>query len=293
MTVISWGEYFRRNIEGCLADAKKELDKLEEGRHVVSEGSAFGAVESDVEIAADVFLGEFICDRLSEDKAIARITVEGAVGDKLFPNGWAWVTVDPLDGSLNYFSSGDSLGLPYSACITVLSRQPEGGAAFNDVLAAGVIDLRGGDLWSASWHNGEYRTYFNGRRTRTQDVRDLDLGRMIVVGEMYYPENRDKLAKAFAGTKGWLRNPGSAAYEMALIASGTAAAYICDRQKQHELGAAFALVKGAGGVALTSGKQDLGQVPYDFRTQTPVVLAANEHIANQLFERFSRAGVSF
>ncbi|HRH31779.1 MAG TPA: inositol monophosphatase family protein, partial [bacterium] len=103
------------------------------------------------------------------------------------------------------------------------------------------------------------------------------------------PENREKVFRAFSDVKGWLRSPGSAAYEMASVASGQAAAFICDRQKQHELGAGYALVKGAGGVAVDWDGQDLGSRVYDFKTQTPVILAANRQIADQLLELLNRS----
>jgi fructose-1,6-bisphosphatase/inositol monophosphatase family enzyme len=105
---------------------------------------------------------------------------------------------------------------------------------------------------------------------------------------MYYPDNRQRLARAFAGEKGWLRSCGSAAYEMALVASGTAVAFVCGSQKQHELGAGYALVKGAGGVAVDWDGRDLGVRTYDFKTQTPVVLACNMAIADQILERLHR-----
>lgn len=71
---------------------------------------------------------------------------------------------------------------------------------------------------------------------------------------------------------------------MALVASGQAVAFICDRQKMHELGAGYALVKGAGGVVVDFEGNDLGPKEYDFNKQMPVILAANKNIVDQLIE---------
>jgi len=47
-------------------------------------------------------------------------------------------------------------------------------------------------------------------------------------------------------------------------------------------------VKGAGGVAVDWDGNDLGPRTYDFKTQTPCILAANQAIAEQILERLHR-----
>lgn len=271
---------FEIQISEILRLGRHMLACMNDGSWVVKHGE-FGSTTHDAELRADVELGNFYRGKLFGLSGVRWVSVEGQPDESL-NGGEYWATVDPLDGSLNFKTKGKSLGLPFSSCITVLSHKCD--ASFSDVVAAGVIDLRLGDVWSAHRENNGYVSCMNGEKAVTARSEKLDLTQMVVIGEFYYPENRDRLCKAFAGKKGWLRNPGSAAYEMALIASGQAVAYICDRQKQHELGAAYALVKGAGGVAVDFDGKDLGSRMYDFKMQTPVVLAANQRIADEIVQ---------
>lgn len=276
-----------------LRDGKEKLLSLHEGEKVVQEGSSFGDPEKDIELAADKTLGHFFQEKICQIPTIGRVTVEGISEDAINSEGEFWVTVDPIDGSLNYKTRGQTTGFPYTCCVTVLGRYE--GATFNDVQWAAVLDLRKGieDFWLAvekpPLNITKYLTTVNNLWAKRAQIDRFDLGSQIVIGEMYYPENREKLIRAFKGQKGWLRSPGSASYEMASVATGQAVAFVCDRQKQHELGAGYALVTGAGGVAVDWDGNDLGPRIYDFKTQTPVVLAANRRIADDILRLLSQS----
>ncbi|MFA6296346.1 MAG: inositol monophosphatase family protein [Patescibacteria group bacterium] len=270
----------------CLFSASLTIKGLEGGNEVVKLGEGFGSLGDDTEIKADRLIGDAIMKLLLTDNDVQRITIEGMPDYSHAEQRKYWVCVDPLDGSLNYGSKMMTIGLPYTTCVTVLSKCSN--ATFADIIACGVIDHRSDDLWCAYFDDDGVLKAKIGCFTAFTDKRpNLDLGSMIVFGEMYYPENRNLLLKMFSGCKGWLRNPGSAAYEMAMVSSGSAVAFICDRQKQHELGAGYLLVKAAGGVAVDFSGKDLGQYEYVFNAQTPVILAANQNIANELLRRIS------
>lgn len=269
-----------------LHGAKKALYACKDGGRIMKQGAAFGDMAHDTDLRADRVLGERLMDGFRSLPGIARITIEGCTSDLLIRDRGFWVTIDPLDGSLNFLRHGGTIGFPFTCCVTILDRAKD--ATFNNIVMAGVLDLRdtngAGDLWIAERTDEGFRTTLNGVPIIPSSDHVLDLGHQIVIGEFYYPEHREKLARLFAGTKGWLRNPGSAAYEMACVASGQAVAFLCDRQKQHELGAGYALVKGAGGVAIDWDGVDLATRPYLFHTQTPAILAANMHIADHLLD---------
>ena len=284
--MISENQKLAEAIERDLLHVYVELRDLKGGETVVRTGDGFGELENDTEILADRFIGELLVKKFSKRSShdAGRITIEGFETD-ISGSGQLWYCVDPLDGSLNFKTRGTGIGLPYCSCVTVL-KGVNHDHTFSDVLVGSVFDLRSHDRWTVFRNEaGEYRSRFNRAPARTLQETHFDLGSMIVLGEMYYPENREMLCRAFAGEKGSLRNCGSAAYEMALVASGTAAAFICDRQKNHELGAGYALVLGAGGVAVDLEGNDIGQLPYDFNAKTPVILAANQEIADQILER--------
>lgn len=281
---------FARWCTTVLQLGRTFLQELQDGDRIIHEGAGFGDLKNDTEIKADRELGLFLRDQLRRREPVSRISVEGLPDEMVdaFEGHPLWVTVDPLDGSLNHRTRRGTIGLPHTSCLTALKVTAEP-FLFNQIVVGCVVDHRSGDWWRAFRLGDEpFVTWCNGELARTHPDTKLDLGKHIVIGEMYYSTNRDRLIRAFVGERGNLRNPGSAAYEMALVASGTAIAFICDRQKQHELGAGYALVKGAGGVALDWDGKDLATREYTLNTQTPVILAANLAIADQILERLHR-----
>jgi len=271
---------FRQMIADSLFIAKRRLRTIKDGEGVAAEGVIYGDLLNDVEIVADIELGKIFRKFYAGQACTGVLTVEGQ-RDEQIGNGECWICIDPLDGSLNYARRGLTLGLPYTACITIFDRFL--GAKFCNIIAAGVIDLRNGDIWvSVLKPTGSFRSTLNGYVLQHDQDCTLDIGSNIVFGEMYYPENRELLFNLFHGQKGYLRNPGSAAYEMAMVASGNAVAYICDRQKCHELGAAYALVKGSGGVVVDIYGNPLDDVDFIFNSQQSVVLAINQAIADEI-----------
>ncbi len=267
--------------------AQRRLSQLSHGEEVIKRGGAFGDAYNDTELRADAHLGAFLGEAMLNNLLVGHVTVEGGMDQSNGRKGY-WVVIDPLDGSLNYLRRGKVGGFPYTACVTILSKKQ--GATFNDILGACIIDLRTGDLWVSSIQkHGGFETSVNGERAEPHLIEQVDLGKSVIIAEMYYVDNREIVALAFHDQKGWLRNPGSAAYEMASVSSGQAVAFICRTQKQHEVGAGYALVKGAGGVALDWDGNDLGSQPFTFKTQTPVILATTASLGTEIVGRLRQA----
>ena len=274
-------------IEGALREAFVVLQGLgqKEGGRMIGSGEAFGDLDDDIEIQADFLLGQAIADFLREKKVNCRLQIEGQKEMLLGPSpAEYYIAVDPLDGSLNFAKRGKTLGLPFSCSITAFSLVGDK-CCFKDVEAAGCIDLRSKDLWLAEKGNG---CFLNGNPCHTSGITRMDIRKGIIIGEMYYPENRELLCQIFRGEKGWLRNPGSSAYEMSLVASGQVDAYICDRQKLDILGMAYLIVKEAGGSVIDFDGNDLGKKEYIFHSQTPVVLSATESLSSEILARIKQ-----
>ena len=206
--------------------------------------------------------------------------------------------VDPVDGSLCCKLRGPTMGMPFGTCITVVKSRPDGSMRFSDIQAAGLIDLRSGVIWLADRNVIHGRMGIsvrdrNGRWAHPQPIeaKKLDLGKMPVIAELYYPEMREKAFRAFRGEKGYLRSLSGAAIEMAYVASGQVALFFCDRQKQDVGGTGYAFVKGAGGFVCDFDGNLIDDVPYTFRnpdgalSQTPMILAGNEALARELLAR--------
>ena len=264
----------------------KLIDAYDDARQTVNLGSGFGDPVNDTEINADRQIGDALIGFLKRC-AVSEIWAEGfsPVENPTYTNGLR-VFIDPLDGSLNFLRSKGNIALPYTSVISV--TRPVGSTLiFGNILASGVVDLRTNEVWYAEKGKGVAFSIY-GQRVEANGRKVLDLGMGVVIGEFYYPENRRLLMDVFP-EKGWLRNCGSAAYEMMLVASGVADAYVCDRQKNHELGAGYLAVTEAGGAALDFDGNDLGLTVYDFNAQTPVVLGATKEIALEIVERIKKA----
>ena len=275
-----------QDLSSVLESAYERFKLLDEsGVEVVSQGKGFGLLGEDTEIRADKYMGEVLVEEIAKAFSGKPLVIEVEGAGKFFVDGERetgegnyYVVVDPLDGSLNYKTKGETLGLPYSSVITVFDKAKP---TFTDCRLAGVVDLRSGDVWTAERGKG---CFLNGNPCKTSGRQEVDLLNGIVMAEMYYPENREMVSGIFGYKKGWLRNPGSAAYEMAMVASGNVDAFICDRQKSHELGAAYLLVKEAGGEILDHSGEVLDERAYDFASQVPVVVAASTTMGEKIVE---------
>jgi len=274
-----------RSIARALSEV---LRKIVSGGDIVSSGAGFGDLENDVEIRADIEMGNYIAEALLESGYFSEVLIEGMETRAGNPEAMYKAYVDPLDNSLGYKQRiGWVTGLPYTSVITVTD-----GKLFFFFLHAAIIELRDGIFWESSRvADGEWRVEMRSRlmheKTRVMSVEEYKPREHMLAIELYYPRGRELIFKGFEGEKVYLVAPKSAAFEMMLVATGRTIGFVSTNQKGHELGAGVAMVLGAGGVAvnLDTGKSLL-DTEYDFNSQTPVILAANEKIVDQLRKRF-------
>lgn len=232
-------------------------------------------------VQADEHLASKIATHLLNFASIRSVEIHG-FGKHEAKDGDLTVLVDPLDPSFYYLRRSGSRGLPYASCVTVFhaaSRKRR----FCDILAAGVIDLRSGDCWTAVRGEG---AFLGTKQVRVGEVHDLDPRRNIYFADIYHTDSRWRIARVFEDLDGHVRSGGSAAYEMALVASGTAAAYISGRQGHRQLGVGYLLVTEAGGTAHTLDGHHLSSVDYDFNGSSPAVLSASEKLSLTIIGRW-------
>jgi fructose-1,6-bisphosphatase/inositol monophosphatase family enzyme len=267
-------------IHGVLLSMRQSLHKLKDGHRVERVGIS-GAITGDEELAADRALGEIALAHLGSLDWVHSVEIEGMGSSEIHPDGDYDVKVDPLDSSLSYKLKGrmNSL-LPYGGVITVLKRSEQ--PKFSDICAAGVMSFSSGepDLWISM--EGQ-PTMFNGQPACPYQG-ELCLTNGVVIAEMYYPPNRERITRAFRNQPGYLRNPGCSGMEMACVSSGQAMAYICMSQKAHELGAAYLIVKNAGGIVTDWSGKSLNNIRYDFNRQYPVIMAANGAVSEWILD---------
>lgn len=294
-------------LTDCLAGVEKVLKLLDDaGREIIQQGSNYGDLKDDTELRADHEVRRVLLEYFQTRREVGRITVEGGV-DMICLNGkWynyedgmekqladdaKWVTIDALDGSLNYRNSLPDFGvyLPHAVCITVLTttKQP----TFNQVRQSLVYNL--GARVSVLANTDEYldmsrqQLLVKGTSWHPKLRRDkprFNLGELIILGDFYYPENRELINKIFQGEKGYIRSYGSASWEMALTAMGAVDLYFSLHQKQHELGAGYRMMQAVGGDCRDLSGNDIGPRTYDFRTPLPVVMSAYPNLVDEFLK---------
>ena len=190
------------------------------------------AVAHDIKLALDVR-----CQALIEQKlAVAFPTIpvlgeEGITGDVTAEYRWV---VDPIDGTVNYF-----FGLPH-ACVSIALQHREASVV-------GVIyDPFTDELWTTTQGAP---TRLNGRIVRVSNrtkIKDC----VIAMGFSKSQDNLDKslphLIRLSRRAKK-VRIMGSAALELAYVASGRLDAYIERRINLWDVAAGSLLVQNAGG----------------------------------------------
>lgn len=204
------------------------------------------------------------------------------------------VCIDPIDGASHYYQRGHTAGLSHAACITVL-KQKGAIRRFSDIVAGGIVELRTGDIWTATRKivDGQknkinFQVSVNNKPFNTIRQTLLNVKSMTIFASMHNAEDRERILRAFGNNCGMIRTHGSVASEIAYVASGQAIACISSGQSHYSHGAGFALVKGGGGVIVDFTGHNIENDIFDLKLKTPVIFAANMPIAEQILERINR-----
>jgi len=205
------------------------------------------------------------------------------------------VCIDPLDGAPHYYQRGHTSGLSHAACVTVLKNNGKP-SRFYDIIAGGIVELRTGDIWTAtmpiierSKKKKQFHVTVNNKPFKTQAQTTLDLRTMTVFASMRNQADRERILRAFGNSCGMIRTHGSVASEIAYVASGQAAACISSGQSHYSQGAGFALLKGGGGVIVDFTGRKIEHDLFDLKQRTPVIFAANQSIADQILELLNKS----
>ena len=191
----------------------------------------------DVKLAVDVESQDLISGVLLEafpDHGI--VGEEGSAGNAESPYQWI---VDPIDGTVNFF-----YGIPHF-CVSIALQH-------NRTTIIGVIyDPMVNELWTVSDTGGARR---NGKAVTVSGRRQLSEA-LVSVGFAKRPEALEQSVNRYrtlAPAVRKIRMLGSAALEMAYVASGRLDAYIEEQVSIWDIAAGRLLVERAGGkVVLT------------------------------------------
>lgn len=216
---------------------------------------------------------------LAADKLITRLLrakVRGTVimsEEQKLPRGRfdTGFIVDPLDGTTNFTSGTPIWGVN-------IARIEAGETA------AGVSFLpTTGDLYSAVRGKGAWR---NGKRIRVSPQKQLSASTLIFC-HGYSPAEMRRGAKLYAAIHPrirYCRMYGSAAFELAMIATGGADAFIYSGAKPWDIAPGVLLVEEAGGIVT----DEAGRAWMPGRTAKTLVVS-NGHLHDDLLALVQRA----
>lgn len=167
--------------------------------------------------------------------------------------------IDEIDGSQNQLICDTQL--LHSAVATLVEVPAEGDPLFRDIVAGVMLSyLDGAMVYASRQDDNSYATVVFGnlenlelpRRPKllTEGLNRLDIGNYLFLSDPYYPPVRELVGRLFAGRKGNLRSLGNSAWESLYASLGYATGYV-STQKHDEVGAMWAIARGAGASAST------------------------------------------
>jgi myo-inositol-1(or 4)-monophosphatase len=200
----------------------------------------------DIKLAADVECQELIfqilLDHFPKTRCIGEEGDSNNPGDPKAEHEWI---VDPIDGTMNL-----AMGIPHF-CVSIAARE----AATKRIILGVIYDPLRQELFTAERGSG---TYLNGVRQKVSTRTKLSEA-VLAVGFAKTQESIDhclKLYQIYGSTARKLRAMGSAALDLAYVASGRLDAYIEQGVNLWDVAAGHVLVEEAGGVMEVEEKKD-------------------------------------
>lgn len=223
--------------------------------------------KGDRSIAMDVEVEKAFIDYVQKHKLPVAIFSEEA-GTISFDNDPKFLLAfDPLDGSTNY-KIGKGL-LPFGALIAFYDGLKPN---LSNVIAAGAIEYTRDLAWVT---DGKKTTDLSGGRIVLKT--DWVISRSTPVYlDLYYKEGYEKYLTL--AQKIFIRNTGSTIGNLSYVLSNVAAGLggVCMRAE--EIGAVYALIKGAGGIAVDNDGLDLGKELFEPEKTYPILAGSNSVI---------------
>jgi myo-inositol-1(or 4)-monophosphatase len=202
----------------------------------------------DIKLAADVecqdLIYQILLDHFPKTRCIGEEGDSHNPGD---PNAEVEWIVDPIDGTMNL-----AMGIPHF-CVSIAARE----AVSQKILLGVIYDPLRRELFTAERGSG---AYLNGNRMKVSTRATLGEA-VLAVGFAKTQESIDHclaLYQYYGNSARKLRAMGSAALDLAYVASGRFDAYIEQGVNLWDIAAGVVLVEEAGGVAEVELKKNGG-----------------------------------
>ncbi|MEM0367495.1 MAG: inositol monophosphatase family protein [Candidatus Nitrosocaldus sp.] len=221
------------------------------------------------------------CTVLSEEAGLVYSSKKGEGdgdddSDVISRDGKCFIALDAIDGTTNAVR-----GIPFYSCSVAYAVSDR----LSSVTHAAVMDLTSGDIYHAVRGDG---AYMNGSRIRTADVSSDKAGYIIGMNLSGISIDRlERMGRILAMTN-HIRQFGSNALEMCLLARGLLDAYIDVRGKIRvtDIAAAYLIIVEAGGIVVDEHRSML-DAPLSLDVRLSFIASANENMLNYIFSNIA------
>ena len=229
----------------------------------------------DISTRADMNVSNVLIDFFKARKVPAVLYSEESGRLDLTKHPKYIITFDDLDGTDNYYRGGDML--PYCSIITLVDKLDN--PHFDNILLAGIIEHRTKNMWLAVRGEG---CYLNGKVCKTSGREILNRRTSIVLDHYGSTPDIELFKNLYASS--WVKDFGSAGFHLAGVSSGIFDAFVNTKQKGHEIGAGYLLVKEAGGTVIDFNGKDISSLIYDFNAKYKIIAGATRELSNKILE---------
>ena len=230
----------------------------------------------DISTKADMNISRSLLDFFKAKNIPAVLYSEESGRSDLRKNPEYIITFDDLDGTDNYYRGKEML--PYCSIVTIVDKADS--PTFNDILIAGVIEHRTKNMWIGIRGEG---CYLNDKACKTSGREILDRRTSIVLD--HYGSTSDIKQFGNLYSHAWVKDFGSAGFHLAGVSSGIFDAFINTKQKGHEIGAGYLLVKEAGGSIIDLNGKDISSLIYNFDAKYKIIAGATKELSDKILEK--------
>ena len=207
--------------------------------------------------ASDKRVEKIIIDELEKTEYSFLTEESGSIDGKIKDKRWI---IDPIDGTFNFLN-----GLPHFAISLAYEEKSE-------IISGIIFDPIKNEMYFAEKGNG---AYLNNIRIRVSNKSDFKNSCLVTGGPKFTSENKefilDEYKKISLVVRGHIRKSGSAALDLAYVASGRYDAYWQRELNYWDIAAGIILLKESGGYIESLNGKNFNEKKIDLVASNSVI----------------------